>query len=212
MLNSCPLLPVHPINLCYSTFCRAYSICSHAFRVKSLSSILLLTIVVLLSHNEKITSADFHQNNTDAQRTVLIDSKKALIYILRPKCFYRRRFVMKSQKNACITITCKLVIQVFTGEEPPSGPVINHYYHKFPKVTTFATFGFSILFLLLLLEGCYFWKVVTFGGSLLSGTVQGSFEVNKIVTNVKTCILFIWRYVLQYVIVLNNNSKESVFE
>ena len=42
-------------------------------------------------------------------------------------------------------------------------------------------------------------------------TVHGPFEVNKIVTNVKTYTLFIWRNVL-HVIVLYKNSRESVFE
>ena len=35
-------------------------------------------------------------------------------------------------------------------------------YRKVPKVTTLVTFGFKTLLLLLLLEACYYWGVVTF--------------------------------------------------
>ena len=79
MVNSCPLLPFHPKNFVsmHSPEISVKKICSHAFRTKCLPSILLLTIVVLLSHNQNITSVDFHPNNTDTQRTVMTDSENS---------------------------------------------------------------------------------------------------------------------------------------
>ena len=56
-------------------------------------------------------------------------------------------------------------------------------YRKVPKVTTLVTFGFSNIFLSLLLEGRYFRVSKTC-------TLQGPFEVNKIATNVETYTVF----------------------
>ena len=59
---------------------------------------------------------------------------------------------------------------------------------------------------LLLWEGRCSWGIATFGK-----LIRVLHEVNKIATNVKTYTLFIGRDLLR-VIVLNNNSKESVFK
>ena len=46
-----------------------------------------------ITHNENITSADFHPNNTDTQRTVMIDSENSPnlhftidVFLIRRRC------------------------------------------------------------------------------------------------------------------------------
>ena len=88
------------------------------------------------------------------------------------------------------------------------------WYRKVPKVTTLVTFGFKSLFLLLLLEGRYFWhlltpvkfyrflwRVATFGGSRsLLWELYG--------TMMKYHYAYVWN-VISHVIIRNQNNKTN---